>query len=88
MFSDKTGTLTQNNMEFKKLYVSEGYYEVEEMDDFAKIAKKQWERNEGPLVDIFEKVQAEGTLKRPPRRAKNHIVSLIKFYTCRLVICF
>lgn len=58
LLTDKTGTLTQNDMHFKKLVLEHSQYEEENIPMITKIVKTQCEKFEGPLKDIEEKYKA------------------------------
>lgn len=51
LLSDKTGTLTQNDMIFKRLSLEFGSYTHEMTGELASILKKQCHKYEGPLGD-------------------------------------
>lgn len=54
LLSDKTGTLTYNDMIFKKLSVNEQLYTIDEMEDIKKGSAKACRRFEGPLGDVHD----------------------------------
>lgn len=54
LLSDKTGTLTYNDMVFKKLSVNEQLYTLEEMEEIKKGVIKACKRFEGPLGDVHD----------------------------------
>lgn len=88
ILSDKTGTLTQNDMVFKKIAVN-GVDTFLASDErlLAKIIKKNYEQSEGPLRDIEEKVKSlslSGKKYKIFKRDKHHIVR--DFITC-LAVC-
>lgn len=51
LLSDKTGTLTQNDMIFKRLSLEFGTYTHEMTQEIANILKKQCQKYDGPLGD-------------------------------------
>ena len=65
LLTDKTGTLTQNDMIFKKLSLEMIQFTSEELPDIQKILKKQCTKFKGPLKDIedrFKKQELEGLI--------------------------
>lgn len=62
LLSDKTGTLTQNDMIFKKLSLKGDSYTYEEVEKIGKIVKNQTIKTSGPCEDIVNKVKKEDTL--------------------------
>ena len=54
LLSDKTGTLTYNDMVFKKLSVNEVLYTIDEMDDIKKGIIKACKKFNGPLGDVHD----------------------------------
>eukprot|EP01022_Parablepharisma_sp_SALTPOND_P018381 TRINITY_DN29_c0_g1_i1.p2 TRINITY_DN29_c0_g1~~TRINITY_DN29_c0_g1_i1.p2 ORF type:complete len:556 (+),score=58.61 TRINITY_DN29_c0_g1_i1:2501-4168(+) len=80
LFSDKTGTLTQNEMEFKALHVDNLRYDLKESGDEIKdIIRKTC--GEGPLSDLEGLLRKSG---RSPRRAKK---ALIRDLVYTLALC-
>ena len=52
VFSDKTGTLTKNEMVFKKLALENEVFGEENIKDLNEILRDECERNDAPLLDI------------------------------------
>ena len=86
--SDKTGTLTQNDMVFKKLSINDvGSFFANQERLMAKIVKKNYEQSEGPLADVEEKIKNAELLGKKFRifkREKHFVVR--DFITC-LAVC-
>lgn len=59
ILSDKTGTLTQNEMIFKNLSMEHSKYDHTQTDQIIKILEKQCNLEQGPMADIFEKIRLE-----------------------------
>ena len=80
LFSDKTGTLTQNEMEFKALHVDNSRFDLKESgDEIKEIGKKMCK--DGPLADLEGIIRKGG---KPPRRQKN---ALIRDLIYTLALC-
>lgn len=54
LLSDKTGTLTYNDMVFKKLSVNEQLYTTDDLDEIKKGIFKASKRFIGPLGDVHD----------------------------------
>ncbi|EGR32280.1 hypothetical protein IMG5_090120, partial [Ichthyophthirius multifiliis] len=52
LLTDKTGTLTQNDMIFKKLQLEQGVFTYEEIEDLKQIVRSQCQKSLGPMVDV------------------------------------
>lgn len=55
LLSDKTGTLTKNEMKFKKLVLEHIQFEEENMNTLLKTLQKQFEKASGPMKDVEDK---------------------------------
>ncbi len=76
LFSDKTGTLTQNEMEFKALDVDNSrYYLKESGDEIKDIIKKKCIEGAGPMADL-EGLSKRAGGKAPHRDRKNLVCPL------------
>lgn len=60
MLSDKTGTLTQNDMVFRKICLESYMFTDKNVKKLAHIVRKQCEINPGPLGDVAERIKVEG----------------------------
>ncbi|CAK75838.1 unnamed protein product (macronuclear) [Paramecium tetraurelia] len=69
ILSDKTGTLTQNCMTFKKLALESNTYTTKDLNVVNKILKRQFSANPVPLHDIIT-----GKTKRNSRRNKDVVL--------------
>lgn len=58
LLTDKTGTLTQNDMIFKKLCLESIQYDENSLADMEKVLKKQCSKFIGPARDIEERIRA------------------------------
>lgn len=61
LLTDKTGTITQNQMIFKKLSLETGVYTFEMLNELKRILKRNCEKVVGPLSDVEEKMKAKST---------------------------
>jgi len=59
LLTDKTGTLTQNEMIFKKLCLEGVQYDESSLKDMERILKKQCNKNIGPAKDVEERIRKE-----------------------------
>jgi phospholipid-translocating ATPase len=84
LLSDKTGTLTQNDMKFKRLVVIEQSYTDENLDDLRRSLQKVCSKYSGPLADLTEE-ELDGRKPYAARRRKNDFV--IRDLITALAIC-
>mgnify|MGYP000880086775 CR=1 FL=1 len=65
LLTDKTGTLTKNEMKFKRLVLEHIQFEEENLPLLVKILQKQAEKSSGPMKDVEDKytelVKKEGS---------------------------
>ena len=54
IFTDKTGTLTKNEMIFRKLYMENELFENEKLHDIKGILEKECSISNAPMLDIIE----------------------------------
>ena len=54
LFSDKTGTLTQNDMIMKKIVMEFAQFSVDTMDDFKNLLDQNVLKHDGPIGDVKE----------------------------------
>ena len=60
LLTDKTGTLTQNDMIFKKLVLEQSHYSEENLPEIKRLIKKNCEKYDGPFAsenDLLDKTQ-------------------------------
>ena len=74
LLTDKTGTLTQNEMIFKKLSLEFGLYEPEKIPEIRAILDKQCQKHDGPLADYSARVSEAQGNKRLFKRDKETII--------------
>jgi phospholipid-translocating ATPase len=73
VLSDKTGTLTQNEMIFKNLSLEQNQYKEDDIEELKKIAKVECTKESGPLPDIFKRIK-EGNKGKNYKRVSDKIV--------------
>ena len=56
LLTDKTGTLTKNDMIFKKLNMEFAEFGIDNLDDLKQMVKSncEYKNDPGPMADIFE----------------------------------
>lgn len=59
LLTDKTGTITQNHMIFKKLCLESGVYTPEMLNEIKRVLKRNCEKHVGPASDLEEKVNSK-----------------------------
>jgi phospholipid-translocating ATPase len=73
VLSDKTGTLTQNEMIFKNLSLEQNQYKEEDIEELKKIAREECMKEIGPLPDIFKRIK-EGNKGKNYKRVSDKVV--------------
>lgn len=78
LFSDKTGTLTQNEMVFKQICFESGTFNEDALDELTSIVQDECKKSLGPLKDVEEKILNSSTIeqgqKRRFRRNRNNVI--------------
>ena len=59
IFSDKTGTLTKNEMIFKKIAMETEQFGEDSFNDLKSILEDECQKNDAPLLDLFNKFKNE-----------------------------
>ena len=59
VFSDKTGTLTKNEMIFKKIAMETEQFGEDSFNDLKSILEDECEKNDAPLLDLYNKLKSE-----------------------------
>jgi phospholipid-translocating ATPase len=77
LFTDKTGTLTQNDMVFKQICFESGNFTEEGLDELASILRDECRKSSGPLKDVednYSNTSPEQINKKRLRRNRNNVV--------------
>lgn len=78
LFSDKTGTLTQNEMIFKQICFESGTFNEDALDELTSIVQDECKKSIGPLKDVEDKIVNSSTVeqgqKRRFRRNRNNVI--------------
>jgi phospholipid-translocating ATPase len=74
LFTDKTGTLTQNEMIFKQICFEAGTYDEEGLGEMRTILKEECAKVNGPMKDLEEDVHKDKEAKKKTRRNKANVV--------------
>ena len=72
IFSDKTGTLTKNEMIFKKLTMMNDDYGEHNFNELKDILKDECLSNDAPLLDVYNKTKENDTLNDDNNNAINN----------------
>ena len=63
IFSDKTGTLTKNEMIFKKIAMETEQFGEDSFNDLKGILEDECAKNDAPLLDLYNKLKSENIEK-------------------------
>jgi phospholipid-translocating ATPase len=79
LFTDKTGTLTQNEMIFKQICFESGIFTEESLDELSHILQDECRKSNGPLKDVEDNLLNMGNneqvnSKRRFRRNRNNVI--------------
>lgn len=76
LFSDKTGTLTQNEMIFKQICFESGVFTEDNIDELKEIINDECKKSNGPLKDIEDNLQniVNTSSKKRLRRNRNNVI--------------
>ena len=76
LFTDKTGTLTQNEMIFKQICFESGVFTEESLDELGSILEDECKKSNGPLKDVEENYMNALNIdvKRRFRRNRNNVI--------------
>jgi phospholipid-translocating ATPase len=74
ILSDKTGTLTQNEMIFKNLSLEQNQFKDEDIDELRKILKSECTKEKGPMPDVFRRMQETRDKGKTVKRVSDKVV--------------
>lgn len=89
LLTDKTGTLTQNDMIFKKIVTEQSLYSEENVPELKKLIKKNCDKYDGPCAsenDLLDKTQnvSKKTVTKKTRRETEFV---LRDFITALAIC-
>ena len=90
LLTDKTGTLTKNEMIFKKISFEFGCYDSEKIEHLKRIITKQSKKHKGPLADVETRLNQDPNsrdLSRKIHKIKREKDSIIRDLVTALVVC-
>ena len=74
ILSDKTGTLTQNEMIFKNLSLEQNQFKDEDIDELRKILKSECGKEKGPMPDVFKRLEEGKDKGKVVKRVSDKVV--------------
>ena len=78
LFSDKTGTLTQNEMIFKQICFESGTFNEDSLEELTNIVHDECKKSLGPLKDVEERIlnlnNQDQNIKKRFRRNRNNVI--------------
>ena len=85
LFSDKTGTLTQNCMEFKRLSVDDTYFDMSEgTEELERMVKAHCRAQNGPMADVQDARLSSSHASRLKKRKHD---AIIRDFITSLALC-
>jgi phospholipid-translocating ATPase len=74
IFSDKTGTLTKNDMIFKQLALEVDQFTHEDFDNLRQILQHECHRSNAPLLDMYKSHATEFSTSKRIRRNRDKVI--------------
>lgn len=94
LLSDKTGTLTQNDMEFKKLAMEYATFSEESLHDVTQILEESCRNDDSPAIDLFRRITGademdmRGTIAgRVRKRKRREQEKVLRDVITSLILC-
>jgi phospholipid-translocating ATPase len=85
LFTDKTGTLTQNEMVFKMICFESGNIDQEGLDELSTILRDECQKSTGPLKDVEDNFSSDQSNNK--RRVRRNRVNVIRDAITALSLC-
>jgi phospholipid-translocating ATPase len=86
LLTDKTGTLTQNDMKFKKIVTENTLYAEENIPEMKKTLKKHCDKYDGPLA-TDQDLRDKSIKKNPSKKTRRENDFVLRDFITALALC-